>query len=215
MDDLTLKRHVEEELEWEPSIDAADIGIGVDNGVVTLMGHVSSFAEKIAAERAVKRVKGVRAIAQNIEVRLSGMARTDDDELARRAADILDWDVSIPKGAIQAKVEDGHVSLNGEVAWKYQSDAAKFRISNLPGVKGVVNLVKVKARPAPGDIRARIEKALMRSAQTEAKGIKVSVNDGRVVLEGKVDAWHDREIAEQAAWSAPGVVAVQDHLKLT
>jgi osmotically-inducible protein OsmY len=214
MDDLTLKRHVEEELEWEPSLDSADIGVGVEDGVVTLMGHVRTFAEKLAAEGAVKRVKGVRALAQNMEVRLSGIPATTDDELARRAADILEWDVSVPKGAIQAKVEGGHITLTGTVNWKYQSDAAKFRLSNLPGVKAVVNLVKVKAKPAPADIRARIEKALMRNAQTEAKGISVTVDQGRVTLKGNIDAWHDREIAEQAAWSAPGVVAVDDQLRL-
>lgn len=214
MDDLTLKSLVEDELEWEPRIDAADIGVAVERGIVTLMGHVSTFAEKLAAENAVKRVKGVRGIAQELEVRLTGRAHTADDEIAARAADVLEWDVSVPKGAIQLKVQNGFVTLTGEVDWKYQRDAAQFRLASLPGVKGVSNTIKVRQRPTPADVKDRIERALMRSAETEAKAIQVSVRDGKVTLEGKVDAWHDRDVAEQAAWSAPGVVDVEDNIRL-
>ena len=214
MDDLTLKGFVEDELEWEPRIDAADIGVAVEDGVVTLMGHVSSFAEKLAAEDAAKRVKGVRAIAQEIEVRLSGRPKTDDDEIARKAADVLDWDVSVPDGKVQVRVQNGWVTLSGEVDWNYQRDAAKWRVASLPGVRGVSNSIMVTKRATPNDIKDRIEKALVRHAETEAKGIRVSVVDGKGTLDGSIDAWHDREVAEQAAWAAPGVTMVEDRLRL-
>lgn len=214
MDDLTLRDFVEDELEWEPRIDAANIGVAVEDGVVTLMGHVSSFAEKLAAEDAVKRVKGVRGIAQEIEVRLTGRPKTDDDEIASKAADVLDWDVSLPDNEIQVRVQNGWVTLSGEVDWNYQRDAAKWRVSSLPGVRGVSNAISVRKRASPSDIKARIEKALVRHAKTEASGIRVSVVDGSVVLDGVVEDWHDREVAEQAAWAAPGVVSVEDRLRL-
>lgn len=216
MDDKVLKGLIEDELDWEPRVDAADIGVAVKDGVVTLMGHVPTFAEKLAAEEATKRVKGVRAIAQEIEVRIDGHgAPYADEEIAQKAANVLDWDVSVPKGTVQAKVQDGWVTLSGEVDWNFQREAARQRVSNLPGVRGVSNLISVKQRPTPTDIKNRIEKALVRHAETEAKGIRVSVANGKVILEGKIDAWHDREVAEQAAWAAPGVNAVEDRLRLT
>lgn len=216
MDDKVLKGLIEDELDWEPRVDAADIGVAVKDGVVTLMGHVPTFAEKLAAEEATKRVKGVRAIAQEIEVRIDGHgAPYADEEIAHKAANVLDWDVSVPKGTVQAKVQEGWVTLSGAVDWNFQREAARQRISNLPGVRGVSNLISVKQRPMPTDIKNRIEKALVRHAETEAKGIRVSVANGKVILEGKIDAWHDREVAEQAAWAAPGVNAVEDRLRLT
>lgn len=214
MDDLALRDLVEEELEWEPSLDAADIGVSVEDGVVTLHGHVKSFAEKLIAEKAVKRVKGVRAIAEEIEIRLAGRTVLADDEIAARAANLIDWDVVVPAGKVQVKVENGHVTLTGEVDWHYQSDQARFGIANLPGVKGVTNLISVKPPVAATDIKDRIEKALMRNAELEATSIKVAVTGRKVTLDGKVDAWHDREVAERAAWSAPGVTAVEDNLRV-
>lgn len=214
MDDQTLKDLIEDELEWEPSIDATDIGVAVENGVVTLMGHVTSFAQKLAAEDAVKRVKGVRAIAEEIDVRLSGAVKTADDQIASRAANVLDWDVAVPKGSIQPKVQKGYVTLTGEVDWRYQADQARYRVANLPGVKGVTSLVKVKPRASADDIKSRIEKALKRNAEIEAENIRVVVSDGKVTLDGKIEAWHDRDVAERAAWSAPGVSAVDDRLHL-
>lgn len=215
IDDLSLKADVEEELEWEPSLDASDIGVGVEDGVVTLMGHVPSFIEKVTAEQTVRRVNGVRAIALEIEVRLPGGEQTADDEIAKKAADMLDWDVSVPSETLQVTVQNGYVSLSGEVDWNYQRAAAEARVAALSGVLGISNQIEVKARPAPDDIKGMIEKALLRRAKTEASNIQVSVRKGRVILDGKVDAWRDRTIAEQAAWSAPGVVAVEDNLRLS
>lgn len=214
MDDRVLKDLIEDELEWEPSVDAADIGVAVEDGVVTLMGHVTSFAEKLGAEDAAKRVKGVRAIAQEIEVRIAGREKTADDEIAVRAANVLDWDVAVPKDTVQIKVQKGYVTLSGDVEWRYQADQARYRVASLPGVMGVSSLIKVKPRASAGDIKDRIEQALKRSAEIEADRIQINVEGGKVTLEGKIDAWRDREVAERAAWSAPGVSAVDDRLHL-
>ena len=215
MNDSSLKELVEEELEWEPSIDAADIGVGVEDGVVTLMGYVSSYAEKIAAERATSRVKGVRAIAQKLEVRLLGTGVEDDDRIAKRALDVLDWDVAIPNEAIKVKVQNGHVTLSGEVDWRYQANRARDKIDGLPGVKAVSNLIQIKPKVSGKDVKEQIEQALKRDAELEAKTIRVSVLNGKVTLEGNVHTWHDREVAEQAAWAAPGVQDVVDRIRIS
>jgi len=215
MDDKALKGLIEDELDWEPRVNAANIGVAVKDGVVTLMGHVPSYVEKIAAEEATRRVKGVRAIAQEIEVRLDGRgAPLKDDQIAEKSANMLDWDVSVPRGKIQARVQNGWVTLTGEVEWNFQREAAQRCVSNLPGVRGVSNSITVKQRATPSDIKDRIEKALIRHAETEAKGIRVSVANGKVTLEGRIDAWHDREVAERVAWGAPGVTAVDDRLQI-
>lgn len=214
MDDLKLRDLVEEELEWEPSVDAADIGVAVDDGVVTLLGHVGSFAEKLAAEAAAKRVSGVRAIAQEIIVEFGASPMPTDEEIAKRAVNVLDWDVSIPKGQVQAKVQKGVVTLTGKVNWRFQAEQARNRISSLPGVRAVSNLIKIKPAVSTTDIKDRIEKALHRNADLEAQRIRVAVADGKVTLSGTVEAWHDRDVAERAAWSAPGVTAVEDNIGL-
>ena len=215
MDDAVLKDLVEEELEWEPSVDATDIGVGVEDGVVTLMGYVSSFTQKMAAERAVSRVKGVRAIAQELEVRFAGMDTEADDRIAKRALDVLDWDVAIPSSAIKVKVQNGHVTLSGEVDWRYQANRARDKIDGLPGVKAVSNLIQIKPKVSGKDVKEQIEQALKRDAELDAKTIRVSVQDGKVTLEGNVHTWHDREIAEQAAWAAPGVQDVVDRIRIS
>lgn len=215
MNDASLKDLVEEELEWEPSVDATDIGVGVEDGVVTLMGYVSSFTQKMAAERAVSQVKGVRAIAQELEVRFAGMDTEADDRIAKRALDVLDWDVAIPNEAIKVKVQKGHVTLSGEVEWRYQANRARDKIDGLPGVKAVSNLIQIKPRVSGKDVKEKIEQALKRDAELEAKSIRVSVMDGKVTLEGNVHTWHDREVAEQAAWAAPGVRDVVDRIRIS
>lgn len=136
MTDMDLKEKIEEELDWEPSVDAADIGVAVDEGIVTLMGHVNTYAQKLAAERAIKRVKGVRAVAQELKVQLGPRDRTGDDEIARRAANVLDWDVSVPSDRVNIMVQDGMITLTGEVDWQYQANQARTRVYALPGVKG-------------------------------------------------------------------------------
>ena len=215
MDDKILRQLIVDELDFEPRIDAAHIGVAVDQGVVTLTGHVSNYAEKIAAEDAVKRVKGVKAIAEEIEIRFpSSVPGTSDDEIAKRAVAMLGWSISVPKDRIQVKVQQGWITLSGEVDWYYQKEAAAETVRKLSGVRGVNNLVTIKSRVLPSDVRQRIEQALKRNAEVEASRISVSVADGKVVLEGKVKAWHERQIAEQAAWAVPGVRRVEDKLRV-
>lgn len=214
MTDLDLRQDVLDELEYEPSIDAADIGVAVENGTVTLTGHVRTYAEKRKAETIVKRVRGVRAIAEEIEVRPIGSHITADDEIAKRAVNSLAWNASIPGDQIQVKVENGFVTLSGKVNWYYQKSAAEKAIHAITGVKGVVNLVDIKPAVSPSDVRQRIESALKRDAELEAKRIQVQVTDSKVTLEGSVRNWAERDAAERAAWAAPGVAQVVDYIKI-
>ncbi len=214
MSDKTLKHAVEEELDWEPSIDSEHIGVTVEDGVVTLSGHVSTYAEKFTAEKAAKRVKGVRAIAQEIEIRFPNDKKTSDDQIAKRALDIIAWDSTIPKDKVLVKVQNGFVTLSGEVDWFYQRDDAEHAVRKLAGIKGLSNEIRIKPKAYAYDIKERIETALKRNAEFEADSIKVSVLDGRVTLDGKVKAWYERDLAERTAWSAPGVVSVVDHINI-
>ncbi|MBB5575928.1 MULTISPECIES: BON domain-containing protein [Rhizobium] len=214
MNDLSLRQDVLDELEFEPSIDAANIGVTVENGVVTLTGHVNSYAEKSAADAAVRRVKGVRAIAQEIEVRYAERKKHADDEIAARALDIIEWDTALPEGVIDVEVQRGWVTLSGEVRWHFQRIAAENAVKKLGGVVGVTNLLTIRPAAVVSDIKSRIEGALRRYAEVEASRIRVNVVDGRVVLEGGVHAWTERSAAEQAAWSIPGVTAVENHLSI-
>ncbi len=214
MKDLNVRNAILEELEWEPSISAEHIGVAVDDGVVTLSGHVKSYAEKMAAETAVRRVKGVRGIAEEIEVRFAGDKKTADDQIAKRALDVIEWASTIPQAAVKIKVQQGIVTLAGEVDWYYQKDDAENAVRKLSGVRAVVNDIKIKQRPQAGDIKLKIEQALKRNADVEADSIKVAVFNGRVTLDGKVKAWYERDLAERTAWSAPGVTAVEDRIQI-
>lgn len=214
MTDKILRQTIIDELDFEPSIDGENIGVGVDNGVVTLTGHVASYAEKIAVERAVERVKGVKAIAENIEVRYPGHKQTADDEIAARAVAILGWNVQVPKDSVGVKVEKGWIELTGDVHWQYQRLAAEAAVRELSGVVGVSNLIQVKPMVAASDVKRKILDALKRHAELEANAIRVDVMDGKVVLKGNVRAWYERGIAEHAAWSAAGVKSVQDELAI-
>jgi len=209
MEDKLLKRLVEDELEWEPSVNATGIGVSVDGGIVTLTGHVGSYAELLAAEKAVKRIKGVRGYAQDMEVALAPAAGSDTG-IAAKIANILDWDVTVPKRAIQVKVQNGHVTLSGQVEWAYQRAAAEGGLRHLPGVRGLTNMITVKPRVQPSDIKRRIEEALDRRADKASGAVRVSVSEGKVFLDGTLPTWADRETVEHAAWAAPGVVAVED-----
>jgi osmotically-inducible protein OsmY len=208
-----LRQDVLDELDFEPSVNAAHIGVGVNAGVVTLTGFVSSYREKLAAERAARRVKGVKAIAEGIEVRLPSDKKTADDEIAGRAVDILKWRVGFPADRISIKVENGIVSLTGDVDWQFQKTEAEAAVHHLSGVVGVVNLVRVRATVHDSEVKEKIQKALQRSAELDASRITVHAEGGgKVVLGGKVHAWYERDLAEQAAWAAPGVTAVVDHI---
>lgn len=214
MMDLTLRQNILDELEFEPSIDAAHIGVAVEEGIVTLTGHVSSYWEKTTAENVVKRVKGVKGIAEEIEVRLIGQKGTADDEIARRAVDAVTWNVSIPRDKVQVKVQDGWITLTGKVEWQYQKNAAAEAVRGLAGVVGVANQIEITPRASVPDVKKRIEDALKRDAEVEAQAIRVNVRDGRVTLEGKVKAWSERQAAERAAWSTPGVRMVEDRIAI-
>jgi osmotically-inducible protein OsmY len=214
MDDKALRQNVVSELDFDPSIDAETIGVAVEGGVVTLTGHVGSYAEKIAAERAAQRVKGVRAIAQEIVVRYPEDKKTADDQIAERAVSIMSWDARIPAENVMVKVQQGWVTLSGEVNWHFQREAAESSVRRLSGVVGVTNEIRVTPSARPEDVRSRIIDALERNAELEADSINVLVHGDKVTLEGKVKAWYEREVAERAAWSVPGVAAVEDHLTL-
>jgi len=214
MDDLELRQLVIDELEFEPSINAANIGVAVEKGVVSLTGHVASYVEKIAAERAVERIKGVKAIAQEIEVRYPDHQKRSDDEIAQRAVSILHWSVQVPEDSIHVKVEKGWVTLGGAVEWQYQRLAAESSVRKLSGISGVSNLIEIRPRVAAADVHRKIMDSLERNAEIEANSIRVIVDNDKVTLEGKVKAWYERGLAERAAWSAPGVKAVEDRLTL-
>lgn len=216
MSDTSLRQDIIDELDFEPRVNSAHIGVAVEKGVVSLSGHVGSYAEKLAAEKAVKRVKGVQAIAEEIEVRFASDKKTADDEIAARAVALLHWSAVVPEGRVMVKVQDGRVGLSGQVDWQFQRAAAEAEVRRLSGVVGVVNGITIKPRAQPVDIKRRIEDALKRHAEIEAHGIRVSVEDGgRVSLEGYVHDWREREAAENAAWSAPGVMRVDDRLRIS
>ena len=176
-----------------------------------MSGHVSSYEEKLAAEQAVRRVEGVKAIAQEIEVRYKYQLKTDDDQIARRAADVLAWNL-VPADSVQVIVQKGWVTLSGKVDWQYQKVAAEFAVSKLAGVSGITNLIELKPHAEPKDVKHKIMAALHRSAQVEANHVQVTVIGGKVKLDGKVKAWYERDIVRRAAWSAPGVTQVEDNL---
>jgi osmotically-inducible protein OsmY len=215
MDDIGLRQNILDELEFEPKVDAADIGVVARDGIVTLTGHVGTYAEKDAAEKAARRVKGVRAIAQEMDVRILGPRRTDDDDIARRAVKIVDWSTSIPKQMVQIRVCKGVVTLTGKVEWQYQKNAAAAAVRDLAGVVGVSNLIDVVPSISADDIKRRIESALERDAELEAQAIQVDVSGGKVILKGNVRTLSERRAAERAAWSAPGVHALDDQLSVS
>ena len=215
MSELQLRQDILDELEFEPRVSAAHIGVAVENQVVTLTGHVSSYDEKLQAVQAVRRVKGVRAIAEEIEVRFLNDKKTSDDEIAKRAVDILGWDTVVPSGSIQITVRDGWVTLTGDVDWYYQKTAAGDDVRKLSGVRGVINNIAIKPRVQAHDVKRKIEDALKRNAEVEAKAIRITVQDGnKVLLEGKVRNWDERYAVESAAWSTSGVNSVEDRLAI-
>jgi hyperosmotically inducible protein len=216
MTDSQLRQDIIDELEFDPSVSGEHIGVAVDKSVVTLSGHVNSYAEKLAAIAAVRRIKGVHAIAENIEVRYPYQNKTADDEIAKRAVDIISWDVHIPTGAVDVLVQDnGWVTLTGTVDWYYQRRAAEDDVRKLSGVRGVTNKIAIKPSVDTSNVKSKIESALKRHAEVEAKAIRVTIQNGsKVVLEGKVDNWDERRAVENAAWSAAGVSDVDDRLTI-
>ena len=210
--DLELRADIEAELEFEPSLTAAGIGVAVKDGVATLTGNVPSYYEKLVAERAVGRVNGVRAVAEELEVKLPFDVKHDDPEIARRASNILEWGSFPSIKADHVKVEKGWVTLSGEVEWQFQREAATNAVRRLAGVVGVSNMITIRSRVTTGDVKEHIGKAFKRSAELEASGINVSVEGGKVSLSGRIHNWGDRRAAENAAWAIPSVTQVIDNL---
>ncbi len=210
-----LQHDVQEELEWEPSVDASQIGVAATQpGIVTLTGTVATYAEKVSAERAAKRLSGVRAVANDIEVQPIGSMKRTDTDIAQAVLRALDWDIAVPHEKIKARVDDGWVTLEGEVVLQFQRAAAENAVRRLNGVRGVTNQIRLQVRPLaqPAEVKDRIEAALRRSAEIDARGIQVDAKDSMITLRGKVRTWAERDEAERAAWGAPGVLAVKDEL---
>lgn len=210
--DAQLKKDILAELTWDPTVKATDVGVIVKDGVVTLTGHPGSYAEKHAVERAVQRVEGVKALAIEIEVRLSAAHERSDADIATAVERALEWNVLVPDNKVHPKVEKGWVTLSGEVAWDYQRRAAEKAVRDLVGVVGVTNRVKVEPQVAPADVKKSIHDALARQADREARHVEIIVDGATVTLRGKVHSWAEREAVQGAAWSAPGVASVVNKL---
>jgi osmotically-inducible protein OsmY len=212
-DDTQLQQIVLDQLKWEPSVNAANIGVTARNGVVTLTGHVQSYLEKSSAEKAVRRVKDVKAVAEELEVRLPFSVKHGDEEIASSAVNRLKWDSSVPKDTVKVKVEKGWVTLTGEVDWHFEQEAAARNVRELWGVVGVDNQITIKPKPDTSKIRNDIIAALGRSWFDPAT-INVSAQGGRVTLTGKVESWYERDEATSTAWAAPGTTSVENELAI-
>lgn len=209
---IELQQDVYDELQFEPAVDSADIGVTANDGIVTLTGKAKSLAEKWSAVRAAERVNGAKAVVDEIKVEIPSLYERGDEEIARTVLDTLQWDVFVPEECIKVHVENGWIILKGTVDYKYQYDAVEKAIRNLAGVKGITNHIKVKPVATPPEVKTKIENAIKRAAELDAQGIKVDVTGNKVILRGKVRSWAERGEAERAAWSVPGVTQVEDNL---
>jgi osmotically-inducible protein OsmY len=212
--DSDIKTDIIDELKWAPEIQETEIGVIVKNGAVILAGTVSKYAEKEAAKHAAKRIKGVKAVADEIEVKLPSQMIGSDEEIAHHIANIFEWNTQIPGDDIKASVRKGIVTLSGEVDWQYQKNYVKQHIQGIKGVKSVMNDIIIRKRATARDVKNEIVRALHRHAGLEAANVNVSVVNGTVTLDGKVDTYYDMDVVEDAVWAAPGVTHLVDKLRV-
>ena len=212
--DVEIQKDVMDELNWEPFLKATEIGVAVKNGVVTLSGKVDSYSKKISAEKAAKRVVGVKAVAEDIEVKLDANGKKSDSEIAEAVLNALKWHSAMQEDKIKVKVEDGWVTLEGEVEWEFQRNAAKSMVKDLIGVAGVLNNIKLMPKLVPSEIKRKITAAFHRSATVDADKVNVLVEGSKVSLSGKVRSYAEKKEAERTAWLAPGVTKVENKIEI-
>lgn len=209
-----IQKDVYDELKWDPRINEAEVGVSVLDGVVTISGYVPNYAEKLAAQEATKRVAGVIAVVDDIKVKVTGAYKRDDQDIAKSALNALEWHVWVPHKDIKVVVDEGWITLSGQVEWDYQRKAVESAVRYLSGVKGVLNNITLKPTVSVKDVKDKIEKAIVRTAEEDAANIKVVATDGEVQLTGSVSSWAERSNAESAAWSALGVKKVKNDIRI-
>jgi osmotically-inducible protein OsmY len=212
MSDRDLQQQIQDALDWEPSIDPTHIHVSAQDGVVRLSGDVRTYSEKKTAERVATGVYGVKVIANDLTVRLSDAGTRSDTDIAQAVASALRWNTLVPDEDISASVSDGWVTLKGRVKWEYQRAAAANSVRDLAGILGVTNTITIEPLVSALDVKSKIEAALTRSAEIDARRINVAVSDGKVILSGNVHSWFERAEARRAAWAAPGVIEIEDHI---